>query len=90
MNKGQQASRKVMQRWFDKKKEVKTTMTKDDLRAMLAAFDGNVEVVAPRAMFYRYDMCKSKWTKKGGINLCNFVNPVERAKSVMKLLKEAK
>lgn len=90
MNAGQIASRKVMQRWFDRKKEVKTTMTKDDLRAMLEAFDGQVEVVAPKHVFYRFDMCKSKWTKKGGINLCNFVNPVERAKSVMKLLKEAK
>lgn len=87
MNKGAAKIKQQMKRHVQIKSEVKTSMTKDDLRAMLAAFEGKIEVVAQQHMFYRYDMCKSKWTKKGGINLCNFVNPVERAKSVMEVLK---
>lgn len=87
MNKGTAKIKQQMSRIVERRFDVKTTMTKEDLRAMVEAFEGKVEVVAPQHTFYRFDMCKSKWTKKGGINLCNFVNPVERAKSVMEVLK---
>jgi hypothetical protein len=73
--------------WIARRQEVKTTMTKDDLRAMLEAYDGKIELVAPRFLRYRFDMCKARWSTLGGVSLCNFTNPVERAKSVMEVLK---
>lgn len=53
MNKGAAKIKQQMKRHVQIKSEVKTSMTKDDLRAMLAAFEGKIEVVAQQHMFYR-------------------------------------
>jgi hypothetical protein len=87
INRGTEVIRKAISKDIARRKETKTDMTKADLRAMLESFEGTVEVVAPRAVVYRQDMCKSKWTSIGGVSLCNVVNPIERAKSVMEVLK---
>lgn len=84
---GSNALQRAVARDIARKKEVKTDMSKDDLRAMLDSYTGDIEAVAPRVTNHRVDMCKARWSTVGGVSLCNFVNPVERAKSVMEVLK---
>lgn len=86
-NVGTEKIRWGISRDIARRQEVKTAMTKDNLRAMLEAYEGSVQVIAPRFIRYRIDMCKAKWSTLGGVSLCNFINPVQRAKSVMEVLK---